>query len=98
MPAVEKIRGHLNTALIFLHRAFQFADSQVAVRVIKDVLERLHAKPSLLQIARWPPAAAHAAIRKKQFVLCSLKAAFQTLPFSRDHLRPPTARASPTQR
>src|SRR5713101_460303 len=98
MPAVEKIRGHLNTALIFLHRAFQFADSQVAVRVIKDVLERLHAGPTLLQIVRWPLAVGHVTIRKRQFVVCYSKAVSQTPLSSPDHLRPPTVPAFPTRR
>ena len=39
MPAVEKIRIKIDTAPVFLDRAIQIADGEVAVRVIKDLFE-----------------------------------------------------------
>src|SRR6266568_301716 len=40
MPAIEKVRSDLNTAPVFLHRASQIADGEVAIGVIKDFFGR----------------------------------------------------------
>ena len=42
MPAIEERRIKLHTAPIFLHRALEFADRKVAIRVVEDVLEFIH--------------------------------------------------------
>src|SRR5207245_8138655 len=44
VPAVEEIGRHLNAPPIFCHSAFQVADSEVAVRIVKDLIMCRHLK------------------------------------------------------
>lgn len=41
MPAIEKLRVKLDTAAIFFDGAFQLTNGEIAVCVIKDVINRL---------------------------------------------------------
>src|SRR5262249_46741062 len=42
VPAVEEFGIHLNTTPVFLHGAFQIAYGEIAVRVVKEFVERFH--------------------------------------------------------
>ena len=44
VPAVKKTRSDLDTAPVLLHRTFEITHREVAARVIKDLINRLHVK------------------------------------------------------